>query len=158
MPGSATLGTDLLDDLVGLVDELREDLHTEFGVRSYRAFTILRSWDGDFAGDGSPTDVEIEILPRPLVKPFGPGYTFQMEPCGLDEAGIVHLVEVSLTYIQAELDGGVLTDKQEFFWILREGQSQEQIETQWLLARPPYPERAIRENDGIGWIVYLKRA
>lgn len=168
MGGNATLDSDiLLDDLVGLADDLRDDLHTDFGVRAFRVYTVLRTWDGGYVGEGTASEVETEITPQPRVLPYSTagamaGLAYKLEPCGLDEAGLVILKEVSLSYTQAELTGrpvvdGVeqsMADGQEWVIRIREAHGQEQSYKDFKIKGAPFPDR---END-VGWELRLTRA
>lgn len=154
MGGSATLDPDvLLDDLVELVDDLREDLMVGFGLRQFRMYTILRSWDGEGIGDGDYVDVETEITPRPKINPYQDNITNRLEPCGLMESGMVLVSEVSLSYTEAELTGGDLGFGQEWFLRLTDGEGQEIISRDFEMMSPPFPDR----EEDIGWKLRLKR-
>jgi len=157
MPGTAILDPDVLVDslITDVIDGLREDLHPQFGVRAFRAFTVLRTWSGRIPGDGAVTEVETEIRPQPLVKEWGgSGLHRTLEPCGLDEAGSVTLAEVSLTYTEAEIMGPALARNQQWFWRLAEAHGQATRTRDFLIDKPPYPDR-IKD---MGWAVYLRRA
>lgn len=149
MPGSATLGNNLVDSLVPIADELRESLHTDFGVRQFRVWSILREYAIGVIGDGGYTDTETEITPRPLVEPYRS--TFELEPCGIEEASFVKLREVSLTYTEAELMGPTLSDGQEWFIKITDGHGQEIGDQYWRLRGRPFPDR-IKD---IGWSMEL---
>jgi len=141
----------LVDDLVdSLIDDLRDELHNNFGVRQFRMFTVLRTWDSGYIGDGSYTDTENEITPRPLVQPYRTDWF--LEPAGLDEEGMLDLREISLSYTEAELTGGNVAPGCEWFILLRDGHGQE-IEDQWfLISRRPFPDR-IKD---MGWSMRLR--
>jgi len=157
MPGSATLDPDiLLDDLVELVDELREDLHTDFGVRAFRVFTVREVWASGRIGEGSSTITETELTPQPLVKPYAPsGLNSQLTPCGLDEAGFVDLEQISITYTEAELTGRAVVDGvaqdipsgTKWWYRIREAHGQAQSYRDFKLSGPPFPDR----TKSIGW-------
>ena len=147
MPGSATLGTNLIDDLVVDVDELRADLNSDFGTRAWRVFTVLRSWSGQEQGEGDHSDVVNEISPQPLVR-FRDGFKWQLTPLGTHETGEVQISEVSLTYALADLTPTVRTNQQ-FFYVLREAYGQDQPDRYLRVTAPPYPDRV----KGIGWIL-----
>lgn len=150
MPGSAVLGSNLVDDLVPTVDELRSSLHDEFGVRQFHVYTVLREWSGGATGDGDPTDTETELTPKPKVEPYKTQY--ELETCGIDEAGVVMLREISLTYTEAEIIGPTLTAGQEWFIKITDAQGQAIADRYWVIAKPPFPDR---EKD-IGWKVELR--
>lgn len=150
MPGSAVLGTDLVDSLVEVVDSLRGDLHPAMGVRHWRAFTVARSFASGEVDDGPFADVETEILPQPLVEW---DLVNRTEPAGLNESGDCTLTEISLTYTEAELVGAHLTDAQQFFWVLREGHGQAMRARYFTVKNPPHPDRV----KTIGWVIKLYR-
>ena len=156
MPGSATMDPNVLvDDLAeSLIDDLRTDLHTEFGVRAYRVFTVLRTYESGYIDGELYTETETEITPQPLVKSFVETLGHQLEECGIDEAGIIKLEEVSLTYTLAELDGGDLVDGQEWLIRLREAHGQGQPDRDFVLDGPPYPDRI----KTMGWQLKLRIA
>lgn len=157
MSGSATLGTNLVDSLVPIADELRGSLHADFGVRQFRVWTVSRAWSGGEVGEGSSSDVELELTPSPLVKSWLnriSGLDWRLEPCGIDEAGLVRLSEISLTYTEAELIGDGLANGVEWFIKLSDGRGQEVADRYFTVTRPPFPDRI---ND-IGWTMELLRA
>ena len=67
MAGSAVLGTNVVDVLVPVADDIR-DLATELGAHQFRVYTVKRTYSSQVAGEGSYTDVETEITPRPVVE------------------------------------------------------------------------------------------
>jgi len=154
MGGAAILDPDVLvDGLVeDVIDGLREDLHPAFGVRAYRVFTVERSWSGSMIGQGQATDVVRELRPQPRVLVWD-GLRYSMEPCGLDEAGEIKLTEVSITYTQAEIDGGgALRPNQEWLIRVSEAHGQAQRDRYYQHTRPPFVDR---EKD-MGWILWLR--
>ncbi len=165
MPGSATLDSDILvDDLVDLVDELRQDLNTDMGVRAFDVFAVTRTWASGTIGEGASIEVEVELTPQPLVKPYSSpaGLGYDLTPCGIDEAGFVMVKEISLSYTQAEITGKTVVGEIEqslpagieFVIRIREAHGQEQSYRDFKIDGPPYPDR---ERD-IGWRLRLLRA
>lgn len=159
MPGSATKGTNLVDELAfEVVDALRDELHTDLGVRQFSVFTVRRTYTLGVSGEGDFTDTEVEIIPQPLVEPYRT--RFELEPCGLDESGLVKLREISLSYTEAELTGGyganqvIDPDAEEWLIKITDAHGQEISDTYWIVDRRPYPDRV---ND-IGWLMELRRA
>lgn len=159
MPGSATLGTNLVDSLIpDVVDGLRDDLHPEFGVRQFSVFTVRRAWSGSGVGEGDFTDTESEITPQPLVEPYRT--RFELEACGINEAGLVRLREVSLTYTEEELTGFIgenatgLEANEQWLYKLTDAQGQEIQTSYWVLKQRPFPDRI----QDIGWVLELERA
>lgn len=152
MAGSATLDSSVLvDGLLGAVDELR-DLGRRFGVRPFSFHRVIRTWSGASIGEGSFTDVLTEITPRPIVHPFTETMGGKLEPCGLMEAGLVKLTEVSLTYTYGELTGTGLAANQEHLLLLREGYGQGQPDRWFRNDRPPFPDR----EEDFGWVMWLR--
>lgn len=150
MPGTATIGSNLVDSLLEMVDDLRGSLHADMGVRHWRVFRVVRSWDGGRRGEGARTVAELEITPQPLVT-----YDLRNEVTaqGVDEGGYVHLTEVSLTYTEAELYPRV-APHQELLYCLREAHGQATADRLFTVASPPAPDRV----DTIGWVLKLARA
>lgn len=162
MGGSAILDPDvLIDDLSDLADELRDDLHTDFGVRPFRVYTVQEVWESGRIGEGGSSLTETEITrPAPLVKPYAPtGLNYELHPCGLDEAGFVDLSQISLSYTQAELTGKPVVDGVEgdipagtkWFIRIREAHGQEQSFRDFKISGPPFPDR----QKTIGWKMRL---
>jgi hypothetical protein len=154
MAGSATLNATLVDELVPTVDELRGDLHGDFGVRQYRVFIVKRRYPGECIGDGPPAILsETEILPRPLVLQQ-PGVKFKLGPVGMEREGEIEVQEVSLSYTEADLTGQPVANNEEIYYRLDEGESQEMASKFFVLAADPEPDRI----KTIGWILKLRRA
>ena len=153
MPGSATLNTDrLVDDLVETIDELRGDLHPDFGVRQFRVFAVTRTWAGSLVGEGDYTDQVAEILPQPKLEQWD-GYKWVLLSTGINEDGQVRMSEISLTYTQAELTGGIDQDErnQQFFFYLVDAYGQGLTPRCLKHAKPPMPDR----EKSMGWICWL---
>lgn len=149
--GSAILDPAVLvDDLVPTVDELREDLERPFGVRPFRTFKVVRTWEGDTVGEGGFTDVEREILPSPLVTGWD-GRRWVQNFCGLEEDGQVRLTMVSLSYTYPELTDGA-ADNATVLYRLDEAYGQLQPPRWFRLEAPPFPDR----EDDIGWVIRLR--
>lgn len=149
MPGSATLGTNLVDSLLTMVDDLRGSLNPDMGVRQWRVFVVRRTWAGGAPGVGSYSDVETELTPQPLVKSYD--LQWQPIPAGMNEQGNIMLHEVSLTYTEAELSPPYVAGS-ELFYCLRDAQGQAIRDRYYQLMEPPKPDR-VRT---IGWLVKLK--
>lgn len=149
MPGSAIIGTNLVDSLLEVVDDLREDLHASMGVRQWRVYTVRRRWAVEI-GDGPYTDTVIEITPAPLVS-----YDLKNEvtPAGLDDGGEVTLSEISLTYTEAELTGRPLGDNEQWYYRLDDAHGQAMPARYFGMVGPPKPDRI----STIGWVLTLVR-
>jgi len=151
MPGSAEIGTNLVDSLLEVVDDLRDGLHTSMGVRHWRVYVQRRAWDGGEIGEGVRTITEVEITPQPLVST---DLRHQLTPAGLMEAGSIALSEVSLTYTEAELTGDPVGEAEEWVYVLRDAHGQEMADRYFTIAAPPMPDRI----DTIGWVIRLRPA
>lgn len=152
MGGSATLGDNLVDDLVPTVDELRSDLYQSFGVSEWDVYMVRRSWDGARVGEGTAIyDQETLMDPPPL---FDDGERWQKMPHGRDNQGRSKLLEVSLTYTDTELTGGLLGRNEEFYYRLVDARGQDRANQYYVPAGSPVVDR----NKSIGWIVELERA
>jgi hypothetical protein len=154
MPGSAVLGDNLIDsDLLDCLDEIRGEINPEIGLRQYRVYSVLRSWSGGERGAGTFTEVETELTPQPLVESFVDSMGGKLMSAGLDEAGLVRLREVSLTYTAAEIKGGTLEPHEQ--WLIRLKDAYGQGEpTRDFVVKGLYPDRL----KDIGWVVSLARA
>ena len=154
MAGSAILGTNLVDSLVpDVIDGIREDLHPQLGVRQFRVFAVTRTYTGEFGGDQF-TDAELEFRPQPLVMNYTSFTTirYRLEPCGLDEAGMVILKEISLAYTEAEVAGPPADPTMEDFLIRIDDAHGQGIPSRYFqVAGPPYPDRI----SGMGWDMKL---
>jgi hypothetical protein len=152
--GAATLDENVLvDSLVAdVIDGLREDLHPQFGVRAYRLYRIVRTWDGTEVGDGNFVDVGHELRPQPLVKVWD-GLRFAQAVCGIEMLGEVKLTEVSLTYTLDQLTGRPLSPLQECFVGLGEAHGQGQPVYLFTHSQPPFVDRV----KDMGWVLSLRR-
>lgn len=157
MPGNAILGSNLVDGLLGTVDDLRDSLHTEFGVRQFRVYTVQRTYTSGVIGDGDYVDVVNELTPQPLVESWlrnMSGLGQNLEPCGIEESGFVTLREISLTYTEDELTGGgALAAGVDWFIRIDDGHGQDIMSRRFQVNRPPFPDR-IKD---IGWTMELIR-
>lgn len=142
----------LVDELIGTVDEIRASIFPDLGVRGYRLYRVIRTWDGDEVGDGSATLSELEITPAPLVEWSERGDRAEN---GRTEDARLKVTEVSLAFQEDQLTGRPLTTKQECYYRLVESQNQGQRTTYWTLVATPTPDRM---NLDIGWTIRLRRA
>lgn len=154
----ATLDTSLVDDLVPTIDSLRAELLPAFGVRAHTVYLVRRQWSGAKRLIGEMTIIsEIEMSPPPLMTDGAPRTTetrYELKSHGRDEEGEVQASEISLTYTEAELTGGVIAPNEEFFWKVVDAHGQEQRVRYYVPAAPPRVDR----EKSIGWMVILKRA
>lgn len=153
MPGNADLDpTKLVDALVPTVDSLRDQLHTSFGVRPFRVYTVRRSYSGDLEGLGEPVETVVELTPQPKVWQWD-GMRWELATCGVDELGEVRLTEISLTYTEAELTGRPLERGEQWFFRLEDAHGQGMEPRYFAPTRPPFPDR----EKTIGWVVQLRK-
>jgi hypothetical protein len=64
----------LRDDLLPVFGDARQ-LIQDLGLRTHRLYFRTRTWTGGRAGKGDPTDVDVELLPRPKIRETESGYT-----------------------------------------------------------------------------------
>jgi hypothetical protein len=153
MAGSAVLGTNLVDELVLMVDELKGGLYADMGVRQYHTYRVRRVWSGERRGEGTVTVLlRQELTPAPKVA-FERLHN-QLEPQGLLEEGGALLTEVSLTYTEAELTGRPLAANEEYFFKLVDAQGQA---TKTRYFTPTDAPLVVDREKDIGWRVPLKR-
>lgn len=146
----ATLGNNLVDDLVPVVDSLRQDLYVSMGNRQYEVHAIKRRWTGLERGDGSPVVVsDVTLSPPPLVKDK---VRWQLEAHGRDQQGDGVMTEVSLTYSEADLTGGVLAANEEFFFKVIDLRGQQIGDIYYVPSAPPSTDR----DKDIGWVIVLR--
>ena len=108
--------------------------------------------DGDDRGAGDFAEVETEFTPQPLVEAFR--RVDRLEPCGLDEADVVRVSELSLTYTEAEIAGANLLGTQEWVIRLKDAYGQGIRTRDFVLEGSPWPDRV----KTIGWTFNLRRA
>jgi hypothetical protein len=143
--------------LVPTVDSLRTELLPAFGVRAQRVFLVRRTWSGSERGAGTVmVNSDVEMLPPPLLDDSAPRAEerrYELKSHGRDEEGEIEASEISLTYTEDELTGGVIPDNVEFYWRVVDAHGQGQHERYYVPSRPPRVDRV----DAIGWSVVLKR-
>lgn len=152
MPGSAVLGSNLVDELVPVADEIRAELYPDLGVRQHRVYVEKWRWSGTERGDGNASQLSsLEITPRPVIDEDA--LRAPLPAGGQQDEGTLVLTGVSLTYTEAELTGGVLLATDSYFWKVVDGNGQS-IQVRWYqLDDPP---KADRERE-IAWRVTLRR-
>lgn len=151
MPGNAILNPrNLVDGLVGTVDRLRSSLQEPFGIRPFRMFRIIRTWDGTMQGEGEYIDEIAEITTRPRVRQWD-GYKWVLLAQGSHEDGHVMVDEVSLSYTHPELTGGELGKNQQLFFLLKDAYGNLNEDRILRLAKPPFIDR----EKTMGWVLTL---
>jgi hypothetical protein len=116
LAGAATLGTNLVDDLVPTVDDLRAELYTDFGVRQFHTYMVRRVWGDTYVGRGAMKVTQKQnLVPDPDVVLED---THSLTPGGLQATGTATLHEVSLAYSQNQLLGEPLANNEEFHFLV----------------------------------------
>ena len=156
MAGSAILGSNLIDELVPIIDECRETLHADFGYRQYRVYLVRRRWSGTRRGEGTLSAISsTELVPSPRVE-WRPLKT-DLTEIGLDEDGPIVITEVSLTYTEAELTGQTIAATDEFFYGFTETAGLGQSIRDRTFVPSSRPLIADREKN-MGWQVELVKS
>lgn len=152
--GNAVLGSNLVDDLVPVADELREELHADFGVRQFSVRVIRKLWSGARGGLGAARIDHIsEIVPAPRVRLLD---NHVLTEGGLQEVGAAVVDEISLTYSESQLVGGSHGDlavAEEFFWRFDDRIGQGVTQRVYIPQDHPWPDR----EKNIGWEIKLRR-
>lgn len=153
MPGSASIGPNLVDDLLSTVDDLRGSLHSDMGVRQWRVYVISRTWSGGEIGEGTFTDSELEITPQPLIREPGEltRVIYRTIQAGELEVGEIEVSEVSLTYTEDELRPPYVAGT-ETLYCLRDAHGQSIAPRYYKLSEPPKSDRVVT----IGWVLRMR--
>ena len=141
MPGSAVLDpNNFVDSLIGIVDDVRKDIKEGLGFRQFNVHLVTVTRTNMRAGDPrNKTVTETLMDPLPRVNPYRTAN--KLEACGLDEAGVVEVTEISMTYTEDELTGKSLGKDVEFYWKISDAQGQATCTRYFTVERDPYPER-----------------
>lgn len=107
----------LRDDLEPVVDLTRQIVE-DLGFRPYIVKAIKRTWDGDEIGSGTPSDDELQITPSPKVGYPTPNMVYKAGGAIMEGDRLIS--KISRSYTQTQLDGGNLSDNQEFFWTIND--------------------------------------
>lgn len=92
----------LVESLGETVDNLRQ-LYTDFGLRPYRAHSVVYEWSGGEVGRGTPRVIsEQELLPTPRLTETS-GIQGELRTGGLVERGSARLTEVSPRYTEDQV-------------------------------------------------------
>lgn len=130
----------LRDELIDLVDDVRDEvIDGEVGLRLDSVVIRKRTWDGAEPGDGTPTDVDMELTPKPKVS--RPPPKLIASSGGVYVEGDLWVRRISATYTRAELTGEPSGTSEVF----------------WLINGDPY--RVVGEPDErfLEWRVHLRR-
>lgn len=141
----------LVDRLITKVDKIRDRVNVnKVGVRRYRLFRVIRSWDGLEVGAGNATLQVDEILPVPAIQLGGePDRLFGR---GRQQDDSMRASEVSLSYTENFLEGQPLTAGQECYYKLIElNAAQASDTTYWIMLRRPEADRCETTSGNIQW-------
>lgn len=141
----------LVDELISTVDEIRDSIFPDLGVRGYTLTRVIRTWDGIEVGDGTSTTQNLAITPPPLVEFVNRRDELQN---GRTERSNLKVTEVSLRYTEDELCGRPRAPTAECYYRLEESQNQGQRTSYWMLSGTPEPDRM---NLDIGWTMRFVR-
>lgn len=141
----------LSDVLIGVVDDIRRDVHGALGTRPWSVTVVHRTWSGGERGVGHPNVRQLELDPDPSVARVTKD---RMGPAGRESAGTVVLSEVSLSYTEKELDPGA-DQGGEVAYVLRDNRGTMQRPRWFVLAAAPVPRRGDRPGDDVGWYILL---
>jgi hypothetical protein len=149
--GAATMGNNLVDELAVVADDLRDELHADFGVRQWSVYHIHARWSGGLVGVGSKSVTTIsELIPSPKLVLED---THTLTEGGLQETGLSTISEVSLTYSEDQLLGKPMVAGAEFFYVAVDKLGQGIQRRIFIPNDHPFPDR---ENT-IGWTFNLRR-
>jgi hypothetical protein len=152
MSRTATLDDDLLADaLVGVVDDIRRDVHGALGTRPWSVAIVTRRWSGEQRGEGTARDTVLELDPAPMVRRVTKD---RMGPAGRESEGQVTMTQVSLAYGMEELQPRV-DDRSEVAYRLTEAHGQRQAVRWFVLAAEPVPRRGDKDGDETDWYILL---
>lgn len=140
----------IVDSLVPVVDSLRTVLYPLAGVRQFTLAFVTRTWDGEAIGEGRYTDSVVVANTQCRVDAWE--LQFKQEACGQMESGTVSLSEISLQYSWADVTGGELNARQQFFVRLSEAHGQAQPVRYFVHKVAPLDDR----EHGIGWKFVLE--
>lgn len=149
--GTATMGSNLVDELAVVADSLRDELHVDMGVRQFCCFLVKAIWSGGKVGLGSKRLSYIkELIPSPKVVLTD---RHDLTEGGIQETGTAKLTEISLTYTQAQLLGEPMAAGEEFFYLLTDRLGQGNSRRTFIPQDHPFPDR----EKNIGWEVKVRR-
>lgn len=143
----SVLGTNLLDSLVPLVDQVRGTIHTAVGDRQWTVTVVKRTWSGGVRGKGTPTTVETLLTPTPAVDFSKVDYTLQQG--GHTEDGMVTISEISLAYSEDQLTPKNIGPATDFYYRITDAQGQGLGPRLVIPDGPAVPDR----ERTFGWIV-----
>jgi len=172
MPGTAVLGTSIVDRLVVPADLVRTKAHNAAGDRIWRVYLEAWTWAGGEEGSGVATRTSrVEITNDATVPPTAGGAPAvrdrrarRLEPQGMDEVGSVVLREVSRTYRESELAPTPASDAVRYFYVLEDSRGTpdtagtNQARRYFVLGDPPPYQDIDGEDSDNAWVITLRRA
>lgn len=149
---TSTIGTSLLGDvLVGVVDDIRREIHGTLGTRPFAVSIVTRRWSGARRGEGRATCSELILDPPPSVSRNSRD---RLGPAGREASGSVTLSNVSLRYSYEELMPAV-DERTEFAYKIVEAHGHRQPARWFTPAGDPVARRGDREGDASDWYLVL---
>lgn len=153
MPKTASLDESILADaLVGVVDDIRREVHGALGTRPWRVEIVTRRWSGSERGVGNATTTVLELDPPPKVERVTRD---RMGPAGREASGNVVLTGVSLAYAQEELQPPV-DRRSEFAYRLTDLRGSRMRPEYFVIAGAPIPRRGDKPGDCTDWYIRLE--
>ena len=141
----------LADELVGVVDGIRREVHGALGTRPWKVDIITRRWSGDTCGEGNATIQVLELDPTPMVRR---STRDRLGPAGREASGSLIMTGVSLRYTEEELQPKV-DARTEVAYRLTELHGQRQKTTWYVLSASPVPRRGDKRGDETDWYLVL---
>ena len=105
----------LRDDLQPVIDDARTLIGT-LGLRARTVKTRSRAWSGASIGLGTATDTDVTLSPTPKVRE--PPARLVFDSPGKYESGDLIARRITRAYTEAQLTGGTLAAKTEWFWLV----------------------------------------
>lgn len=158
-PTQMDLRNTLAQKLIPVADNIR-NLHTRFGLRSYKVAIVRVSWSGGERGRGTPHVKDVRaLLPTPLVQDLTT-LTEVLTPIGLDEVGVVSVSEISGEFTDNQLrwlsdDGEPPSPDEEVFYEIEYPQPDgtESVKRRFSLRGAPH-----YSANRFQWIIRLEKA
>lgn len=97
----------LTSELGYVVDDIRQDIEVDLGLRPYRVFSIVTYWTGGQIGYGDPEEVSrVELVPRPRVtfETKLDAIKYQMLSGGKQDTGLVVVDRVSPNFTEDDIN------------------------------------------------------
>jgi hypothetical protein len=147
----------LIDRLVSKIDRIRQRVNVDkVGVRRYRLFRVIRTWDGGEVGDGLFYLNTEEITPAPEVT-LGKSRD-RLVGAGRVDAGTMTATEVSLTYSESYLFPTLSSGQECYYRLTEMNPPQGYATTYWHLDTKPEADRAEKVSGNVQWILNFTRA